>query len=115
MNHLMKRLIDVSVAAAALLLLAPLMAAVGLAIFLMMGGPVLYRHIRPGYKARTFTTLKFRTMNDARDAQGHLLPDAERLTPLGNLLRRMSIDEQVSKWSVLKGEMSLVGERPLFA
>ena len=113
MNHLMKRLIDVSVAGAALLLLAPLMATVGLAIFLMMGRPVLYRHVRPGYKARPFTTLKFRTMSDARDAQGRLLPDAERLTPLGNLLRRMSIDELPQLWNVLKGEMSLVGPRPL--
>lgn len=114
MNHLMKRLIDVSVAGAALLLLAPLMAAVGLTILLTMGRPVLFWHIRPGYKTRPFTTLKFRTMSDGRDTQGHFLPDAERLTPFGNLLRRMSIDELPQLWNVLKGEMSLVGPRPLF-
>jgi lipopolysaccharide/colanic/teichoic acid biosynthesis glycosyltransferase len=113
MNHLMKRLIDVSVAGAALLVLTPLMAAIGLAILLTTGRPVLFRHIRPGYKARPFTALKFRTMSDARDAQGHLLPDAERLTPLGKLLRRMSIDELPQLWNVLKDEMSLVGPRPL--
>jgi lipopolysaccharide/colanic/teichoic acid biosynthesis glycosyltransferase len=114
MNLQMKRVIDVSVTGAALLLLAPLMAVIGLAILLKMGRPVLFRHIRPGYKTRPFTTLKFRTMSNARDAQGHFRPDAERLTPLGGLLRRMSIDELPQLWNVLKGEMSLVGPRPLF-
>jgi sugar transferase EpsL len=113
MNHLMKRLIDVSVASATLLLLAPLMAAVGLAILLTMGRPVLFRHIRPGYKAVPFELLKFRTMTSACDAAGALLTDDLRLTPCGKVLRRLSLDELPQLWNVLKGEMSLVGPRPL--
>ena len=113
MNRLLKRFIDVSVAAVALCLLAPLMAVIALFILLTMGRPVLYRQVRPGYKARPFDLLKFRTMNYLCDEKGHMLPDAERLTPLGKLLRRLSVDELPQLWSVLKGEMSLVGPRPL--
>jgi sugar transferase EpsL len=113
MNHLLKRLIDVSVAVAALLLLAPLMAAVGLAILLTMGRPVLFRHIRPGYKVVPFELLKFRTMTFACDATGTLLTDDLRLTPCGKVLRRLSLDELPQLWNVLRGEMSLVGPRPL--
>ena len=113
MNHLMKRLIDVSVAGAALLLLTPLIAAISIAIFLTMGRPVLFRHIRPGYKAVPFKLLKFRTMTYERDATGALLTDDLRLTPCGKLLRRLSLDELPQLWNVLRGEMSLVGPRPL--
>jgi sugar transferase EpsL len=113
MNRYLKRLTDVSIAAAALLLLAPLMAVIALIILLMMGRPVLFRHVRPGYKAIPFVLLKFRTMNCLFDEQGRPLSDAERLTPLGKILRRLSLDELPQLWNVLKGEMSLVGPRPL--
>jgi lipopolysaccharide/colanic/teichoic acid biosynthesis glycosyltransferase len=113
MNRFLKRLMDVFIGGAALLLLAPLMAMIALVIWLAMGKPVLFRHVRPGYKARPFVLLKFRTMNYLRDAQGRPLPDAERLTSLGKLLRRLSLDELPQLWNVLRGDMSLVGPRPL--
>ncbi len=113
MNRPLKRFIDVSVAAVALLLLAPLMAVIALVILLTMGRPVLYRQVRPGYKGKPFTLLKFRTMTNARGPDGRLLPDGTRLTRAGVFLRRFSLDELPQLWSVLKGEMSLVGPRPL--
>ena len=113
MKQLIKRLIDVSVACMALLLLTPLLAAIGFAILVTMGRPVLFRHIRPGYKARPFELLKFRTMTHARDATGALLSDELRLTPFGKLLRRLSLDELPQLWNELRDEMSLVGPRPL--
>jgi sugar transferase EpsL len=113
MRHLIKRIVDVSIAGVALLLLAPLLAAIGLAILLTMGRPVLFRHLRPGYKAAPFELLKFRTMTYARDSAGELLTDNLRLTPSGKLLRRLSLDELPQLWNVLRGEMSLVGPRPL--
>jgi sugar transferase EpsL len=112
MKHL-KRIVDVSLAGMALLLLAPLLAAIGLAILLTMGRPVLFRQLRPGHKAAPFELLKFRTMSYARDATGALLTDELRLTPCGKLLRRLSLDELPQLWNVLRGEMSLVGPRPL--
>jgi sugar transferase EpsL len=105
--------LDFWVATAALLIFAPLLAAVALTIWLSMGSPVLFRQIRSGYKGRPFTLLKFRTMRDSRDAHGRALPDAERLTALGRLLRRLSLDELPQLWNVWKGSMSLVGPRPL--
>jgi sugar transferase EpsL len=113
MNRYVKRLMDIFIAGAALFLFAPLMAVIATVILLAMGRPVLFRHVRPGYKAIPFVLLKFRTMVDLRDAQGRPLSDAERLTPLGKLLRRLSLDELPQLWNVLKGEMSLVGPRPL--
>jgi len=113
MSLIAKRFADVFAAGIALLILAPLMAVIALAIWLTMSSPVLFRNVRPGCKAKPFILHKFRTMNDARDAQGHLLPDAERLTTLGRLLRRLSLDELPQLWNVLKGDMSLVGPRPL--
>jgi sugar transferase EpsL len=113
MKHLMKRIVDVSIAGVALLLLAPLLAAIGLAILLTMGRPVLFRQLRPGYKAAPFELLKFRTMTYARDAAGALLTDDLRLAAFGKLLRRLSLDELPQFWNVLRGEMSLVGPRPL--
>jgi sugar transferase EpsL len=113
MNRFLKRLMDVCIAGAALLLLAPFMALIALMVLLTMGRPVLFRHIRPGYKVRPFVLVKFRTMTCLRDKQGRLLSDAERLTPLGKLLRRLSLDELPQLWNVLIGEMSLVGPRPL--
>jgi lipopolysaccharide/colanic/teichoic acid biosynthesis glycosyltransferase len=113
MNRFLKRLMEVFICGAALPLLAPVMAVIALVIWLTMGRPVLFRHVRPGYKARPFVLYKFRTMNYLRDAQARPLSDAERLTSQGKLLRRLSLDELPQLWNVLRGDMSLVGPRPL--
>jgi lipopolysaccharide/colanic/teichoic acid biosynthesis glycosyltransferase len=109
----MKRLIDVMVALVMLVLMAPALIVLAILIRRRLGSPVLFRQRRPGRGGRLFTMYKFRTMTDARDAAGQLLPDAERLTPFGLLLRRTSADELPELWNVLRGEMSLVGPRPL--
>ena len=108
-----KRAFDVAAAAVGLVVLSPVLAGVALAVRLRLGAPVLFRQERPGLHGRPFIMLKFRTMTDARDAAGRLLPDAERLTPLGRLLRSTSLDELPELWNVLRGDMSLVGPRPL--
>ena len=113
MTHVIKRVMDFVAALAGLVVLAPLLAMVAVMIRSNMGSPVLFEQQRPGLHGRLFTLLKFRTMTDACDADGRPLPDAERLTRLGTLLRKTSIDELPSLWNVLKGEMSLVGPRPL--
>jgi len=109
----MKRLIDIGVSLAALTLLSPLMGAAAGAIFLSIGRPVFFRQERAGYLGRRFNIVKFRTMTDQRDAEGRLLDDADRLTRFGALLRKTSVDELPQLWNVLKGDMSLVGPRPL--
>lgn len=108
-----KRLFDIILSFAALLLLAPLFALIALVIRLKMGSPVLFCQTRPGLHGKPFLMLKFRTMRDAQDADGKLLPDSERLSEFGRWLRTTSMDEIPELWSVLKGEMSLVGPRPL--
>jgi len=108
-----KRLLDVIVAAAALLLLSPLMALIGILVRFDLGSPILFRQLRPGRDAKAFRMIKFRTMRDAQDAAGHPLSDAERLTRFGRFLRATSLDELPELWNVLKGDMSLVGPRPL--
>lgn len=108
-----KPALDVVLSLVALVLVAPIMAAVALAVFVKMGQPVLFRQQRPGRHGEPFVIHKFRTMTDARDASGNLRPDAERLTPLGRFLRRFSLDELPELWNVLKQDMSLVGPRPL--
>jgi len=113
MRQLAKRAIDLLLTIPALVVLSPLMAAVAVGVWLSMGRPVLFRQLRPGRNARPFMLLKFRTMNDRTDQQGHLLPDAERLTEFGRFLRATSLDELPQLWNVLRGEMSLVGPRPL--
>jgi len=113
LNRGLKRLVDVVIAGSALVCLAPVMGIVAIVIYLTMGRPVLFRHLRPGHKGAPFMLLKFSTMTDARDARGELLSDELRLTPLGKMLRRLSLDELPQLWNVLKGEMSLVGPRPL--
>lgn len=110
---LSKRLLDLTVATLMLLLLSPLMLAVALLVRLFLGTPVLFRQQRPGYKGRPFFLYKFRTMTEARGRDGNLLPDAERLTRLGRFLRLTSLDELPELFNVLRGEMSLVGPRPL--
>jgi sugar transferase EpsL len=108
-----KRLFDVLLTAPFLLVFAPVVALVALCVRLRLGSPVLFCQQRPGLHGRAFILLKFRTMTEAHDAQGHLLSDAERLTPLGRFLRSTSLDELPEFLNVLRGEMSLVGPRPL--
>jgi lipopolysaccharide/colanic/teichoic acid biosynthesis glycosyltransferase len=108
-----KRVIDVSVAASALVLGAPVLAATALAVRADVGRPVLFRQRRVGRGGRIFELIKFRTMRDAVDARGRPLPDGERLTRIGRLLRGSSLDELPQLINVLRGEMSLVGPRPL--
>ena len=108
-----KRLIDVLAASAALVLLAPLIAGIALAVRVKLGGPVLFRQERPGLDGRPFTLVKFRTMLDARTPDGRLLPDEQRLPSFGQRLRSTSLDELPELWNVLRGDMSLVGPRPL--
>ena len=109
----LKRLFDLLVTIPALLVLAPFLLLLALLVRLKLGAPVLFRQQRPGLHGKPFTLYKFRTMTDARDAQGHLLPDAQRLTAFGRFLRSSSLDELPEFFNVLKGEMSLVGPRPL--
>jgi lipopolysaccharide/colanic/teichoic acid biosynthesis glycosyltransferase len=108
-----KRLLDIAGAASALFLLSPLLAAMALASRLVLGRPLLFHQVRPGYLEKPFTIHKFRTMREAVDSLGLPLPDGERLHPFGSLLRRTSLDELPAFWNVLKGDMSLVGPRPL--
>ena len=108
-----KRALDLGLAVPALLVLTPVGLAVGGLIRLKLGGPVLFRQSRPGRDGQVFELIKFRSMSDARGANGELLPDEERLTPFGNRLRRLSLDELPTLWNVVRGDMSLVGPRPL--
>ncbi len=110
---MIKRTIDIVGSAAGLILLSPLMAIISLLIWRQMGRPVLFSQTRPGLGGKPFKMIKFRTMRDAVDRLGNPLPDAERLTRLGRFLRSSSLDELPELWNVLKGEMSLVGPRPL--
>ncbi len=109
----LKRAFDLAVSASALILLAPVLAVVALMVRGRLGSPVLFRQVRPGLKGRPFEMVKFRTMRDATGPDGTPLPDAERLTPFGRWLRATSLDELPELWNVLRGEMSLVGPRPL--
>lgn len=110
---MIKRLFDILASATALVLLSPVIAIVAWQISRKMGSPVLFRQTRPGLNGRPFQMVKFRTMKDAVDAAGNPLPDSERLTPFGQFLRSSSLDELPELWNVLKGDMSLVGPRPL--
>lgn len=109
----MKRAFDVIVASAAAIVLAPVMLVVALAIGRHLGRPVLFKQTRPGLDGRPFQMIKFRTMRDAVDASGMPLSDAERLTSFGAFLRSTSLDELPELWNVIRGDMSLVGPRPL--
>ncbi len=110
-----KRCIDIGVSAVALVALAPVALGVAAYVRATMGSPVLFRQIRPGRGAKPFSILKFRTMTDARGPEGDLLPDADRLTRFGMLLRKSSLDELPQLLNVLRGHMSLVGPRPLLS
>jgi sugar transferase EpsL len=108
-----KRLFDLIIASLALLLLSPVLLINVLLIRMKLGSPLLFRQWRPGLNGKPFTIYKFRTMTDARDANGQLLPDADRLTKFGRFLRGTSLDELPELFNILKGDMSLVGPRPL--
>lgn len=109
----MKRLFDILVSGFFLVLFSPLLTVLALLVWTKLGGPVLFRQTRPGKDGKPFMMLKFRTMTDARGPAGELLSDKERLTPFGRFLRSTSLDELPELWNVLKGDMSLVGPRPL--
>ena len=109
----LKRALDVSVALPGLIVVSPLMLVVAGAIFLSMGRPVIFRQRRPGKNRVPFTLYKFRTMRNEKDKSGSLLSDAERLTVVGRMLRAISLDELPQLWNVLRGDLSLVGPRPL--
>lgn len=108
-----KRPLDCALAACALLLLSPVIGVIALLVRIKLGAPVIFHQRRPGRNERVFNLCKFRTMTDARDAAGALLSDSERLTPFGRKLRETSLDELPELWNVLKGDMSLIGPRPL--
>jgi len=110
---ILKRLMDILGAGLLLVVLSPVMLAVALLIRFSLGSPVLFCQLRPGIHGKPFVLRKFRTMTDERDAEGNLLPDEQRLTRLGRFLRRTSLDELPELFNVIKGEMSLVGPRPL--
>lgn len=110
---MLKRLLDIVIASIALILLSPLYAFVAYKVKKNLGSPVLFRQVRPGLNGKPFEMIKFRTMKDAADAQGNPLPDSERLTPFGKMLRSSSLDEMPELWNVIKGDMSVVGPRPL--
>lgn len=110
---MLKRLLDIVIASIALILLSPLYAFVAYKVKKNLGSPVLFRQVRPGLNGKPFEMIKFRTMKDAADEQGNPLPDGERLTPFGKMLRSSSLDEMPELWNVIKGDMSVVGPRPL--
>lgn len=110
---MLKRLLDIIIASIALTLLSPLYAFVAYKVKKNLGSPVLFRQVRPGLHGKPFEMIKFRTMKDAVDEQGNPLPDSERLTPFGQMLRSTSLDEMPELWNVIKGDMSIVGPRPL--
>lgn len=108
-----KRLLDIVLSIIMIILLFPIISFIFFIIRRKLGSPVFFRQVRPGLNGRPFEMLKFRTMRDARDVQGNLLPDDQRMTPFGQFLRSTSIDELPELINVLKGDMSLVGPRPL--
>lgn len=108
-----KRFFDVVLSACALIALSPVLLVVAVLVRVKLGSPVIFRQDRPGKDERIFKMYKFRTMTDARDENGDLLPDEDRLTKFGRMLRATSLDELPELWNILKGDMSIVGPRPL--
>ena len=111
--HLSKRLFDLVVTTLGLIIILPLMLILSLLVWIFLGTPILFRQPRPGFKGRPFITYKFRTMTNRTGLDGKLLPDADRLTGFGRFLRSTSLDDLPQLFNVLRGEMSLVGPRPL--
>ena len=110
---MLKRAFDIAASASALVVLSPVLAITAYKVKKELGSPVLFRQTRPGLHGKPFEMIKFRTMRDATDKEGNALPDSERLTEFGKKLRASSLDELPELWNVLKGDMSLVGPRPL--
>lgn len=110
---MLKRAFDIAASASALVVLSPVLAITAYKVKKELGSPVLFRQVRPGLHGKPFEMIKFRTMKDATDKEGNALPDSERLTDFGKRLRASSLDELPELWNVLKGDMSLVGPRPL--
>lgn len=110
---MLKRLLDITVATTALVVLSPLYVVTAYNVRQKLGSPVLFRQTRPGLHGKPFEIIKFRSMRDALDSNGNILPDSERLTPFGQALRNTSLDELPELWNIIKGDMSLVGPRPL--
>jgi len=110
---MIKRVFDLTASTAGLLVLSPVLAGLALAVRVKLGSPVFFRQVRPGLAGRPFEMVKFRTMRNAHDSNGNLLPDDQRMTPLGSFLRSSSLDELPELWNVIRGDMSLVGPRPL--
>lgn len=110
---MIKRLLDILIASIALILLSPLYAFVAYKVKKNLGSPVLFRQVRPGLHGKPFEMIKFRSMKDAVDTNSQPLPDSERLTAFGKMLRSTSLDEMPELWNVIKGDMSIVGPRPL--
>jgi lipopolysaccharide/colanic/teichoic acid biosynthesis glycosyltransferase len=108
-----KRLLDIIMSAIILILASPFLLLTAVLIFLSYGAPIFFTHERPGKGGQPFKLIKFRSMRDARDQEGNILPDAERITRFGQFIRRTSIDELPEFYNVLRGDMSLVGPRPL--
>ena len=108
-----KRIFDLTAVTLGLILLSPFILLIGILVSLLLGAPVFFRQTRPGYKGKPFSIYKFRTMTEARGENGTLLPDSERLTRFGRFLRSVSLDELPELFNILRGEMSLVGPRPL--
>lgn len=113
MHKLLKRLLDIIASALGLIVLSPVFLVLIYLIRKNLGSPVFFTQTRPGMNGKPFKMVKFRSMRDATDSDGHPLPDSERLTPFGRKLRSTSLDELPELWNVLKGEMSLIGPRPL--
>src|SRR5690554_6096148 len=109
----LKRVFDIIVSVVALILLLPVFLVVMILVRIKLGSPIFFRQVRPGKDSKPFVMIKFRTMLEASDEEGNPLPDSERLTPFGQFLRSSSLDELPELWNVLKGDMSLVGPRPL--
>lgn len=108
-----KRVFDIVLSGLALLILSPVFLIVAMLVRIKLGSPVIFHQERPGYGEQIFTLCKFRTMTDARDEKGELLPDSERLTAFGSFLRKSSLDELPELWNIFKGDMSIIGPRPL--
>ena len=110
---MLKRLLDIIIASTALLVLSPLYVYVAYKVRKNLGSPVIFRQVRPGLHGKPFEMIKFRTMTDERDEKGNLLPNEQRLPKFGKMLRATSLDEMPELWNVIKGDMSIVGPRPL--
>lgn len=112
-NYALKRVVDIVISLCGLIVFSPLLVILYILIRFNMGSPVIFKQPRPGYKGKIFNVYKLRTMSDKRDIHGELLPDSKRLTKLGEVIRKLSLDEIPQLFNVLKGDMSLVGPRPL--